>query len=288
MDNFTYIYIINTYIMIIKVGELQNFNNSGVYKIINNINGKFYLGSTIMTILKRIEHHYHCLINNKHKNKHLQNAWNKYGENAFSAEVVEITSKELTLISEQIWIDKYFKNNILYNINPLASGTPNLLPEVIARRAATMKKRYASGEIIPYFKGKTTWNKGLSKKDIDYSYLKVPKTITEKRIKSRIDISENRRNNTFPEVYIYDLNMNFISKFRCAKDIEEWSLTDLNNLPIKSRFYSERMGKPVKFLQTGNINKSCKTGKPYKGLFFFNKPLHQEIDVEKLDKNGEL
>ena len=44
---------------------------------------------------------------------------------------------------------------------------------------------------------------------------------------------------------------------------------------------------PLKFLSSYNITKACKTSKTYKGLYFSNKPLHEEIHVEKLDNIGE-
>ena len=149
-----------------------------------------------------------------------------------------------------------------------------------------MKKRYASGELESNFKkGHTPWNKGRS--DIDYSYLKgVKKTKSDKVIDKLKKQSEEIRESS-PRIYVYDVNYNFLGKFRCAKDLEEWSLTEHNNLPIKGRFEKERMGKPLNFLSSGNINKACKTGKFYKGLRFSNQPLYGEIHIEKLSKNGE-
>lgn len=273
--------------MKIEVKNLKDLEKSGVYKILNLQNGKFYIGSTVMSILKRIEHHKWNLCNNKHKNSHLQSSWNKYGENNFQVEIIEVTDKTQTLIREQYWLDYYKNLGLLYNINPLASGTPNLLKETILKRANTLKQRYVNGELISTLKGKPAWNKGLTKNDIDYSYLKVSKTITQKVLDSRKKKIEFNRNNIFPNIYVYDLSYNFLGKWKCSKELEEFSLTINNNLPIKSRFKSERMGKPIKLLQSVNINKSCKTNKPYKGLYFSYKPLHQVIDVEKLDKFGE-
>jgi group I intron endonuclease len=271
-----------------NVKNLEDLLKSGVYRIINKTTGKFYIGSTIMSIQKRCYHHLSLLRANKHKNIYLQNSWNKYGEEDFLFEILEITDKNNTLIREQYWIDYYKENNqILFNINPLASGTPNMSKETILKRAKTLKRKYASGELTPIFKkGHIPWNKGKTKENIDYSYLKKPKTLTDNVLKSREKRIINNRESSF-DIFVYDLNYNFLGKWRSSKDLEEWSLTENNNLPIKSRFKGERMGKPIKFLQSVNINKSCKFNRPYKGLLFSYKPLHQVIDVEKLDKFGE-
>ena len=60
----------------------------GVYKILNRKNGKFYIGSSV-DIEKRFNSHRKKLIAGTHNNKHLQNAWNKYGEDSFEFFVLE-------------------------------------------------------------------------------------------------------------------------------------------------------------------------------------------------------
>ena len=62
---------------------------AGVYLISNSVNGKCYVGSTIHLDQRRKEH-FSRLANNKHVNAHLQNAFNKYGREAF--EVLETIS----------------------------------------------------------------------------------------------------------------------------------------------------------------------------------------------------
>jgi group I intron endonuclease len=257
----------------------------GVYVIENLMNNKVYIGSSVMRVMKRIEHHVSMLRANKHKNAHLQNAFNKYGETSFCASIIENTEKHKTLEREQYWINQHNFDD-LYNINPLASGTPNMSKETILKRSETMKKKYASGELESNFKkGHTPWNKGKS--DIDYSYLKGVKKTKSEKVLNKLKKQSEQIREISPRVYVYDVNYNFLGKFRCAKDLEEWSLTEYNDLPIKSRFEKERMGKPLKFLSSGNINKACKTGKFYKGLRFSNQPLYGEIHIEKLSKNGE-
>jgi len=61
---------------------------SGIYKIINVVNNKFYIGSSV-DLRKRKSKHFSELRHNKHNNKHLQRAWDKYGEASFVFVVVE-------------------------------------------------------------------------------------------------------------------------------------------------------------------------------------------------------
>ena len=62
----------------------------GIYQILNKNNEKRYIGSTSDSFRKRWNLHKYHLRNNKHKNSHLQYAWNKYGEQTFSCSVVEL------------------------------------------------------------------------------------------------------------------------------------------------------------------------------------------------------
>lgn len=115
-------------------------------------------------------------------------------------------------------------------------------------------------------KGFEPWNKG--KKYDNTDHLKVPKTITENLKQSWKNSSERARNKS-PEIDVFDCNMNYLGRWRSAKDLEEWSYTSENNLPIKSRFSgTERMGIPCNVLQSININKVCKNNKLYKNLYF--------------------
>jgi len=73
---------------------------SGIYKIINNINGKVYVGSS-KNVQARKRSHYCYLRAGKHPNKHLQNAWDHYGEENFSFEIVFYCEKELLSLEEK-------------------------------------------------------------------------------------------------------------------------------------------------------------------------------------------
>lgn len=55
----------------------------GIYKIINLKNNKIYFGSS-NNLYKRSADHFSALRKGKHENKHLQSAFNKYGEDSFT------------------------------------------------------------------------------------------------------------------------------------------------------------------------------------------------------------
>ncbi len=87
------------------MSQFLSKNKSGIYKIINIINNKIYIGSAT-NIKQRWATHKFRLKNNKHHNSHLQNAWNKYGERNFLFEVLDYVSNKENLIKyEQLWMD---------------------------------------------------------------------------------------------------------------------------------------------------------------------------------------
>ena len=61
---------------------------SGIYKIVNIINGKFYIGST-KNIKERCAKHFSRLKNNSHHSVKFQNDYDIYGRDAFVCEVIE-------------------------------------------------------------------------------------------------------------------------------------------------------------------------------------------------------
>ena len=93
----------------------------GIYRIRNIVNDKCYYGSS-KQIEKRFIRHKRELKNNIHINCVLQRAWDKYGENNFIFEIVELCNIELLLEIEQ----KYLDTGPEYNIGIKSSGGNNL------------------------------------------------------------------------------------------------------------------------------------------------------------------
>lgn len=92
----------------------------GIYVIINKVNGKKYVGSS-KNVRKRRNRHFSELRRNTHKNRKLQNSFNKYGEDNFEFKLLEeVTDKNELIIREQFFIDK-LKPKL--NINLIANSS---------------------------------------------------------------------------------------------------------------------------------------------------------------------
>ena len=79
---------------------------SGIYKILNILNGKMYIGSSV-SFEQRWTQHRSELRRNKHHSPKLQRAWNKYGEDAFVFSIIEECAPEILEKREQFWMDHY-------------------------------------------------------------------------------------------------------------------------------------------------------------------------------------
>jgi group I intron endonuclease len=89
---------------------------SGIYTITNIINNKIYIGYTI-NFLQRWSVHKHELKRNIHHNIHLQNAWNKYGEEAFEFEILEECEEQFLVSEEHYWCTILNTHNDKYGYN---------------------------------------------------------------------------------------------------------------------------------------------------------------------------
>lgn len=93
-----------------------------IYKITNKTNGKAYIGKTLQTPEKRFKEHCADSKKDRCKNRPLYRAFNKYGINNFSLEVIEECENSKISQQEIYWINYFdtYKNG--YNATKGGDG----------------------------------------------------------------------------------------------------------------------------------------------------------------------
>ncbi len=102
--------MINDVFMLSDIFELnrEELNKTGIYCIFNIKNNKYYIGQTNSLtkrggLFKRLKRHVVDLRNGYHHNILLQRAFNKYGENCFRFQILEICSEKQLTNKEIYW-----------------------------------------------------------------------------------------------------------------------------------------------------------------------------------------
>lgn len=121
---------------------------SGIYEIVNTVNGKRYIGSA-GNYAKRWREHMSHLRRGSHPNRHLQSAWRKYGEVAFDSRLVIICAEADLLFYEQSTISALSPE---YNLSPTAGSCrgikmpPRTMAQRLKYRAGSLGNSNAKGK----------------------------------------------------------------------------------------------------------------------------------------------
>lgn len=202
----------------------------GIYKILNIINNKVYIGSSI-NIERRFYEHLRHLKENYHINKHLQNAYNKYGENSFKFSIIVNTKESILRRAEQLYINKFQADNPKYGYNKavVISNTSNFKKnQVIIKLDSNYIGCYdKNGKIVKVFR-----NIGEVYIFLGNKFSRVYEAINSNLTKTansyywiRIDISRSKfpnkiipkiRKGRHRKIKQYDLNDNFIKEWNSA------------------------------------------------------------------------
>ena len=167
--------------------------NQGVYKIINTVTGKYYIGSS-SRLKSRKQQHFDNLKRGVHHNKHLQSSYNKYGKDNFIFEVLEyiVLSKDveqlknLLLEKEQYWIDSLKANNPRYGYNKRGIAESNLGIEFSHEHKNNLSKA---------LKGRNASNKGIPHTEETKVKLRNARKLRITKDETRIKLSEALKNN---------------------------------------------------------------------------------------------
>ena len=142
--------------------DLSDTDLTSVYCITNSVNGKRYIGSSAKSFKARWKCHINDLKRNCHYSKHLQSAWNKYGENNFGIKFSEEFKKKLSIAStgnkrclgrvlspetKDKIRQKAFGRKASQNVKDAVSRTHKGVPkseETRRRMSENMKRRWAN------------------------------------------------------------------------------------------------------------------------------------------------
>lgn len=80
--------------------------NSGIYEILNSVNGKRYIGSAV-SIANRFSVHRGALDRGRHHSRYLQSAWRKHGADNFQFRTLIVCAPRHLLFYEQRAIDAF-------------------------------------------------------------------------------------------------------------------------------------------------------------------------------------
>ena len=153
----------------------------GIYKIVNTITGKIYIGLSC-NIKNRWKRHRVDLKAGCHDNQYLQNSYNKYGLEAFTFEIIELCDREVLGEREVHYISEY---NCMtpngYNMNS-GGEYPIQTPETIRKRVEAIKKKNLTEETHNkrVASGKKIWERPGHKEHMS------------KKLKEHYEIPENR------------------------------------------------------------------------------------------------
>lgn len=122
-----------------------------IYEIVNLINKKVYIGSTMRIAARKLSH-FSALRLNKHSSVHLQNAFNKYGEENFQFNILEELKYNnesienflsILLERENYWIEKKKSTNKNFGYNSRVEASSNFgvrWPEESKKKFSEKKK----------------------------------------------------------------------------------------------------------------------------------------------------
>lgn len=146
---------------------------TGIYKITNMLNGKYYVGSSCNMYHRWNRHKYIAELTEQYKNVPLYKAMRKYGIENFSLKPILFCEKENLLFYEQLLLNKLANREQSYNIskNAMAPFTGQTHSELAKQKISlALKNKPFTDEHKKNLsiamkssknnKGKIPWNKG--------------------------------------------------------------------------------------------------------------------------------
>lgn len=250
-------------------------DNCGIYAIKNVVNGKLYIGQS-HNISWRWMSHKCALRKNRCSNRHLQFAWNKYGEESFEFIILELCDMDILDNREEFWIKKFDTTNMGYNIRGGGNSSRGWKMSEDGKRHISESLR---GKKKPDGIGKK-----ISKRQKEYYQTHIP--ANSKLIiclnTGEIFANGSKVHDKYPVVDISALHNQCKGKTKsCGKMengehlvwayIEDYNEMTKDEIDFRLQFVGRTAAasqsvKPVQCLNTGTIFTSCKEAAEYAGI----------------------
>lgn len=216
---------------------MNNKKICGIYCIECKIDGKKYIGLS-RDIYERWKQHKKELKCNRHINRHLQFAWNKYGEENFSFYILEECVSEILGEREIYYIQKYdsLNQSAGYNLTSGGDGTNDVpiecrMPSIIEQSMPVIKFSLEGEYLCEYL------NCGQAANDVNGTdelirrcchkmdhckthkgYIWMYKKDYEQ---NGLCLSDYVHQTNSKTVVQYDLQMNYIAEYKSAREAEQ-------------------------------------------------------------------
>lgn len=185
----------------------------GIYHIINKVNDKRYIGSTV-NLSQRKNQHFYKLERNVHTNRYLQAAYNKYGEDSFEFRVIEYVSIDNLTKAEQYWVDYYQTSGLLYNLR-----------KDVTNNAGVKKTEEQKKKIGDFHRGKKLSEKQLEQMRVAFTgkkHKQETKDLLSQQKTGQLNPMYNKcgkENHNSKPVYQVDIDSNqIIRQWDCASE----------------------------------------------------------------------
>ena len=189
---------------------------SGIYSIKNNINNKIYIGQST-NVYCRWSSHRSRLRKNKHGNIHLQNAWNKYGEDNFTFSILKICT-ELELDNfEKYYIDYYNSLDMNYGYNLQSGGNECKKLSLETIEKIKKNRHYICSDKTKKLLSEIQTGKTLSQEHKDKISQHHKKAIAEGTMKPKTEHFERYNELQKKSINCYNKN-GFYKKYDCIHD----------------------------------------------------------------------
>lgn len=207
--------------------HICSMKKSGIYQIINKINGKSYIGSSINLTWRKTKH-FTELRNQKHHSIILQKAFNKYGESNFEFKILANCLSEYLIKLEQWFIDNI---NPEYNVCKIAGSCLGVKrsKESIEKRLKTEQANLLPRDLEIIEALKT----GKEQKQIAVDFNLSPSYITQIKNKYNIvtEIKRTGNNNGFSkltEVQVKEI------KYLLRDKVKQQTIADKYNVKLRT------------------------------------------------------